>query len=116
MQRYANLPPCVRPSTSMMLKAAKIAAIRRGTTLTALVEQALRETVEGTRSTTWEIPAHIDKNDPAAVAEFIAYMESKRHNKGKWKLTTVPGGPLPGLSFDSISELIEKVEGPFARP
>lgn len=99
-----------------LLKAAKIAAVRRGTTLTALVEEALRETVEGTRSKTWEIPAHIDKTNPAAVAEFIAYMESKRNTRGKWKITTSPGGPRPGLSFDSISELIEKVEGPFARP
>lgn len=99
-----------------LLKAAKIAAVRRGTTLTALVEEALRETVEGTRSKTWEIPAHIDKNDPAAVAEFIAYMESKRHNRGKWKLTTFPGGPVKGRSFESISELIEEVEGPLARP
>lgn len=99
-----------------LLKAAKIVAVRRGTTLTALVEEALREAVDGKSSTAWEIPAHIDKNDPAAVADFIAYMESKRHNRGKWTLTTSPGGPRPGLSFDSISELIEKVEGPLARP
>jgi len=99
-----------------LLQAAKIAAVRRRTTLTALLEEALREKLESTPRTAWEIPAHIDKNDPAAVAAFIAYMESKRHNKGKWKLTTVPGGPLPGLSFDSISELIDKVEGPSARP
>ncbi len=99
-----------------LLKAAKIAAIRRRTTLTALMEEALREKLEGAPRTTWEIPAHIDKNDPAAVAEFIAYMDSKQHNRGKWKLTTFPGGPVKGKSFESISKLIEEVEGPLARP
>lgn len=98
-----------------LLKAAKIAAVRRGTTLTALVEEALRETVEGTRSKTWEIPAHIDKTDPAAVAEFIAYMESKRNNK--WTGLTTNDAPLPpGIDFTSTSKLIEQLEGPFARP
>ena len=98
-----------------LLQAAKIAAVRRRTTLTALLEEALREKLESTPRTAWEIPAHIDKNDPAAVAAFIAYMESKRHNK--WALPKTHRGELrPGIDLTSTSELIEQLEGPFARP
>lgn len=98
-----------------LMKAAKIAAIREGTTLTALVEEALRERISPTPSRDWEIPAHIDRNDPAAVAEFIAYMESKRHNK--WTPPKTSEGRLrPGIDITSTSELIDKLEGPFARP
>ncbi|MBE0610270.1 MAG: type II toxin-antitoxin system VapB family antitoxin [Dehalococcoidia bacterium] len=100
-----------------LLKEAKIMAVREGTTLTALLERALREVIAPKQSGDWEIPAHIDRNDAAAVAAFIAEMESKRRLRGEWELSAPHrGGPRPGLNLDSTSELIEQVEGPLARP
>jgi len=111
---------CMRTTLNLddsLLKAAKIAAVRRGTTLTALVEEGLREVIAPKQSGDWEIPAHIDRNDAAAVAVFIAEMESKQRLRGEWELSAPHrGGPKPGLNFESISELIDQVEGPFARP
>lgn len=98
-----------------LLKAAKIAAIQEGTTLTALVEEGLRQRVLGNRSGDWEIPAHIDRDDPAAVAAFVAYMESKKHNK--WTPPRTSNARLrPDVDLNRTSELIETLEGPFARP
>lgn len=100
-----------------LLKEAKITAVREGTTLTALLERALREIITPKQSGEWEIPAHIDRNDVAAVEAFIAEIESKQRLRGKWELPPPHRGePTPGLSFESISKLIDEVEGPFARP
>jgi hypothetical protein len=99
-----------------LLKGAKIAAIRRGITLTALVEQGLREIIAPNQPGDWEIPAHVDRNDAAAVAPFIAEMESKQRLRGKSELPPPHRGePAPGLSFESISKLIDEVEGRLAR-
>ena len=58
---------------------------------------------------------HSLRADPAAVAEFIAYMESKRHNK--WTPPKTFKGKLrPGFDLTSTSKLLEQLEGPFARP
>jgi len=99
-----------------LVKAAKIAAIREGVTLTALVEAALRERIDAARTTEWEIPAHIDRDDPAAVAEFIAYMESKKQTR--WTRPHTSKAALrPELDFTaSGSRIIEALEGPLARP
>lgn len=99
-----------------LVKAAKIAAIREGATLSALIEAALREHLDRSPSHEWEIPAHIDRDDPAAVADFIAYMESKKHHK--WTPPAKSDAQLrPGLDLTaSASKIIEALEGPVARP
>ncbi|MEO8540964.1 MAG: DUF2191 domain-containing protein [bacterium] len=68
-----------------LLKAAKIAAIHEGISLTEYIERALRRV--------------------------------QKAERGTWRVHPLPaGGPLPGLSFASASELIDQVEGPLARP
>ena len=99
-----------------LVKAAKIAAIREGATLSALIEAALREHLDRSPSPEWEIPAHIDRDDPAAVAEFIADLanrKDRRDDLGPPKLFR--GEPCAGIDFRSTSELLEAAEKPFVR-
>ncbi|HNM78193.1 MAG TPA: hypothetical protein PKI89_07515, partial [Tepidiformaceae bacterium] len=99
-----------------LLKAAKIAAIREGVTLTALVEAALRERIDAARTTEWEIPAHIDRDDPAAVAEFIAELANRKDRRGDLgPPKRVRGEPCAGIDFRSTAELLEAAEKPFVR-
>ncbi len=70
-----------------LMKAAKIEAVRRGVTLTALVEEGLRRAlgVKRSESRDRELPVYSNR-------------------------------PAPGLDLNRTSELLEQVEGPFARP
>jgi hypothetical protein len=106
-----------------LLKAAKIAAVREGTTLTALVEDAVRRRLT-TKSNgknrvsqrDFVLPAHIDPDDSQAVIEYhkdLLFRDDLRSLLGP--PATSRGEPCAGLDFKRTSTLLEAQEGPFAR-
>lgn len=70
-----------------LVRAAKIEAVRRGITLTALIEEGLRKALES----------------PVGEAKRVT-------------LPVFSSRPNPEVDFTSTSELLEELEGPFARP
>lgn len=105
-----------------LLKEAKIAAVREGTTLTALVERALRERLTRGQSASDSapalvLPAHIDPHDRVAVTAFQRELARKlESNADRGALPSSDAVPAERVDFTSTSRLIEAVEGPFARP
>ena len=78
-----------------LLKEAKIAAIREGITLTEYIERALKR----------ECRRESKDNDAGADGET------------RWTMPVRKGEPMPGFDWSaSYGSMIEKLEGPFARP
>jgi hypothetical protein len=104
-----------------LLKEAKIMAVREGTTLTALLERALRERLSRGQSASDSapalvLPAHIDPHDGVAVTAFLRDLARKlESNTDHDALPCSDAVPAEGVDFTSTSRLIEAVEGPFAR-
>ncbi len=107
-----------------LLKEAKIAAIRRGSTLTALIERALRKEVgelppdqRTHKSRKTVLPAQVDPTDTAAVSEFLSFVnESTEHIRALGPFPSRAGKPRRVFNWADTSSLIEELEGPLARP
>lgn len=105
-----------------LLKKAKIAAIERDSTLSALVEQGLRTVVapakqEPPSKGSIEFPAHIAPNDAQAVIDYM------KHVGDDWALLRAigpfpsrKGRPTRKMNWADSSALIEELEGPLAGP
>ena len=106
-----------------LLKEAKIAAVRRNSTLTAVIEDGLRKELgvepsareQGRR--VLELPAHIDPSDRQAVLEYLQHVGSDFSElKALGPFPTRHGKPLREFDWADSSALLEELEGPLARP
>jgi hypothetical protein len=78
---------CMRTTLNLedgLMKEMKQEAAQRGTTLTAVMEEALRE--------------HLRRARQATSRDF------------RLRLVTAPGGPLPGVDLDDRDALYERME------
>ena len=106
-----------------LLKEAKIAAIRRGSTLTALIERALRKEVDDLPSAQGDreganivLPAQVDPTDTEAVSEFLRFAsESTERIRALGSFPSRAGKPRRVFDWEDTSALIEEFEGPLAR-
>lgn len=103
-----------------LLKEAKIMAVREGTTLTKFLESAVRDRLgapAGSASGAAALPAHINPADGVAVTAFLRELARKvASNTDSAPLPTCDATPAIEIGLTSFAELVEALEGPFARP